>query len=268
MKGRYDQASETIGSMQGQMQELGDELVRAQGSIQRLRENLSAPPQPGTPRPGAPRPLVTDADRETYGPELLDTIARVAREAVSPDLAVVQNQNRQVSQRVAQQGQGALFGDLDRDVPTWRTINVDPRFKVWCRLPDVYSGQVRGKMLNAAFQAADAPRVIAFFKGFLAEEQATGQMPTQQPLPQAGQQPPPAPRQAAISLDTLAAPGRAKPATGDNPANAADKPVFTRAQIAAFYSDVRKGVYNGRDADKQRDEAAIFAAQREGRVRG
>ena len=116
--------------------------------------------------------------------------------------------------------------------------------------------------VNAAFQAADAPRVLAFFKGFINDEVATGQMtaPTAQPAAT------PAPRQAAVSLESIAAPGRARPATGDTQVPV-DKPIFTRNQIADFYTRVRQGQYNGRDQDKMRDEAAIFAAQREGRVR-
>ncbi len=122
-------------------------------------------------------------------------------------------------------------------------------------------------MLNAAFQAADAPRVAAFFKGFLAEEVATGNAPAPQPEP--GITSPP--RQAAVSLDTLAAPGRAKPASGDSSVPA-DKPVFTHAQIAQFYRNTReaglgKGPYAGREADRKRDEVAIFTAQAEGRIR-
>jgi hypothetical protein len=102
-----------------------------------------------------------------------------------------------------------------------------------------------------------------FFQAFLNEERATGQLPDTQAPPQA----PPAPRAAAVPLDSLAAPGRAKPASGNGFAGAADKPVFTRAQISEFYAKVRRGEYAGREQDKDRDEAAIYAAQREGRIR-
>jgi hypothetical protein len=105
--------------------------------------------------------------------------------------------------------------------------------------------------------------VIAFFKGFLAEEQATGQLPDPN-VPQPAPQPPRVP---AVPLEMLAAPGRAKPNGGDTPAASADKPVFTRGQISAFYTAVRQGLYAGREAEKNATEAAIFAAQNDGRVR-
>jgi hypothetical protein len=256
MKGRFEQSQVTLGTMQEQMSELGDELQRTQQAINRPRQQ----PQQQQPQP---QRLLTDQDVQTYGPELLDVIQRAAREAIAPDLNTVRQQTSHVSQQLTKQGTAGLYQQLDAHVPTWKEINVNPRFRSWCRSSDVYSGQVRGKLLNAAFQAADAPRVVAFFQGFLNEEVATGQVSGQQ-QPAAAIQ---APRQAALSLDALAAPGRAKPATGDNPASSADKPVFTLAQIKNFYSKPVRDSYVGRDADRLRDEQSIFLAQREGRVR-
>lgn len=255
MKGRFEQSQLTLGQMQEQMSQLGDELQRVN---QTLIQRQAAPPPPPPPV----QRHVTDADVQTYGPELIDLARRIALDAVAPDLQNLNSRTQQVSQRLAQQGTADLYATLDAQVPTWKEVNKNPRFKAWCHLPDVYSGQVRGQLLSAAFKAANAPRVVAFFNGFLTEEQATGNAPA--PRPQPGDTPP---RTAAVSLDTLAAPGRAKPATGDTAIASADKPVFTRAQVADFYANVRKGVYTGRDADKARDEASIFAAQREGRVR-
>jgi len=118
-------------------------------------------------------------------------------------------------------------------------------------------------MLNTAFKAADAPRVVAFFRGFLAEEAATGHAPAP-----ANVQPPPAPRTPAVDLAALAAPGRAQPATGNQlPGTPPAKPVYTHAQIAAFYDAVRRGHYEGRNDERQALEADLIAAGREGRVR-
>lgn len=256
MKGRYEQAAQSIGSMQEQMQELGDELMRTQQMIR-------SPQQPRPANPAPVQPLVTEDEVKTYGPELIDVIQRAARQAIMPDMRNLHTGVQQVAQRVQQVSTGSLYGDLDRAVADWRAINVSPRFKAWCQQRDVYSGALRGALLNAAFQAADAPRVIAFFQGFLNEEQATGQLsdPSVQPQPA-----PAAVRQPAIPLESLTAPGRAHPAGGDTP-QPVDKPIFTRQQIAGFYREVREGRYAGREADKNATEQAIFAAQREGRVR-
>jgi hypothetical protein len=193
----------------------------------------------------------------------VDFVTRAARGAVEPDLNQVTQQLRQTSQRVQQTARQRMEGELDGSMPEWRQLNTNPRFKQWASLPDIYSRQLRRDLINDAAKAADAPRVAAFFKAFLAEEQATGQMPTLQPPPVET----PPPRQAAVELSTLASPGRAKPAAGNGYANAADKPVFTRAQISRFYSNEGRAAYAGREADRQRDEQEIYAAQREGRVR-
>ncbi len=253
MEGRWKQSQITIGSMQQQMQELGDEIIRLQQTLaQPVRQN--APAQ-------QPQQYVTPEEVQSYGPDFVDMVKRAAREAIAPDLQSIEHRTQQVSQRVQQNSAQGIYATLEQHIPNWKEINVDPRFKSWCRSQDVYSRQVRGKLLNDAFQAADAPRVVAFFQGFLNEEAATGQAPSPRQEPQL------APRTAAVNLETLASPGRAKPATG-NTALPADKPVFTRAQVSGFYDAVRKGAYTGRDTDKARDEAAIFSAQNEGRIRG
>ncbi len=263
MKGRFDQSQMVIGGLQEQMTELGTELARAEAQLRSMQAERVDPNQ-GQRRPGqAPRRMITDEDVNTYGPELIDFVRRAAVEAVAPEIDQTRQQVRQVSQRVGSVAQADTMGVLDRDIPDWRQINNSPRFKQWCRLPDVYSGRVRAELLNAAFQAADAPRVVAFFRGFLAEEQATGQLSSPQDQPVTIP-----PRQAAMSLESIAAPGAAKPAGGTTPGPAADKPVFTRAQISYFYSQQGRAAYVGRDSDRQRDEEAIFAAQRDGRVRG
>jgi hypothetical protein len=81
---------------------------------------------------------------------------------------------------------------------------------------------------QVAIARSDASRVKAFFQGF--QQEAGG---TQ-------------------------APGRARSASA--------KPTYTRDQIARLYEQDRKGAYAGREAEWNRIEADIFAAQKEGRV--
>ncbi len=254
MEGRYKQSAQSIGSMQEQMAELGDELMRTQQLVRQQVAQVQAP-QP-------PPPMVTPEEIQTFGPELIDVMQRVARQTIMPDLQNMHADVKQVSQRVQGVTAQGLYSHLDAQVPEWRELNHNPRFKAWCSLRDVYSGQVRGKLLNAAIQAADAPRAVAFFKGFLTEEQATGQLPDPTLQPPALS----VPRQAARTLESLTAPGRAHPAGGEQ-ATPDDKPIFTRQQIAAFYTAVRQGQFSGREADKAATERAIFLAQNEGRVR-
>jgi hypothetical protein len=249
--------------MQQQMQELGDEVVRLQ--------SLLSAPQPQAAHTQNTRQdhtkLITDQDRETYGDDLIDVVRRGAKEVLGPELDALKAENQHLKQQVTTQAQKDVKVQLRSAVPDWVAINNSEQFKTWCRLPNIYTGQPRSQVLSAAYRAADAPRVIAVFRDFLMEVAATGQ--TLQ-TPQAEQQQQPqaaAPRQAAVSLETLAAPGKAKPASGDTQVPA-DKPFITRAQIIKLYDDKRRGAYDGRLDVFARHEADLQLAQREGRVRG
>lgn len=252
MKGRYEAAQTSLGTAQQQLSEMADELIRAQNALA-----ARAP----APAPAMPRaPALTSKDVETYGQELVDFARRAAQDAVAPEIQALREQNEALRQRLSTTASQTIYDKLDSDLPEWRQINNSPEFKRWCALRDVYSGMVRSRMLNDAFSRGQAARVVAFFRGFLSEAAtSTPPVPQPQPAPQPARQP-------AIPLETLAAPGRDQPAGSSAPVG--EKPVITRASIAAFYADVRKGAYRGRDAEKQAQERLIFAAQNEGRVSG
>lgn len=256
MKGRHDALIQGQGSMQEQMAQMGDELMRMQNLLQQ-RSGQPAPQQ----RPA--KKLVTDDDVKTYGPELIDLARRAAQEALEPELEAGAAEIRSLKQTLSINAQRGVQATLDRDVPDWREINLDPRFKQWLRLPNIYSGRIRHQMLSDAYRAANAPLVVQLFNDFIGDEEATGNYA---PAPIA-EQPSPAPRKAAVPLAVLAAPGRARPAGGDT-AVPADKPHFTRLQIKRFYETVRSGGFSGREVEKDRQEREIFAAQNEGRVTG
>jgi len=205
---------------------------------------------------------VTPEDVKNFGPDLIDLAKRAGLEAVAPQLTALERENQQLRQQVTQTRTQDIYEKLDLGLSTWREINTNPRWLQWLRLRDFNSAPLRQEQLNRAMQAADAPRVLDFFNRFLSEEVATGQMPAPQPP----QPPAPEPRPAAISLTTLAAPGRPNPATG-NTQVPDTKPVYTHDDIKTFYRYVQQGVYAGQEALKQQIEADIFAAQREGRVR-
>jgi hypothetical protein len=258
MKGRFDKQGNEIAAMQKQMSELGDELLHSQRIIHDLRQGTQRAVSPAVPQ----RRLVTEKDVKDYGPDMLNAVQRAAIDAVAPMLAQVDQRVQKTNQELEKNKVENVYETLAAQLPNWNEVNESPRFKIWCGLRDVYSGQVRGSLLQDALRQGNSSRVLAFFNGFLAEERATGHLPNAQPEPVVQ------PRVAAVSLESLAAPGRAHPASGADTPTAIDKPIYTRSQISQFYDRVRKGHYVGREQDKARDEAAIFAAQREGRVRG
>jgi len=257
MQGRYNSAAKQIGSMEHQMVELGQELTRTQSLLAGARQA----PLGQDNRP-VHNNLITDEDRANYGDDLINLTQRAARAAVTPELEALRTQNETLRRTVNSSVKTTLFDNVTRAIPDWREINKTPQWLSWLTLPNLYTGQVRQQMLNAAIAGAEAPKVIQLFKDFLSEINATGQ--TLQPAQQEQQRE--APRAAAVPLESLAAPGRARPASGEVPSSAS-KPTYSRAQIAKFYDDSRKGLYAGREADYRAIEADLQLAQGEGRIR-
>jgi hypothetical protein len=255
MKGRYDASQKTLAEMQEQMTQLGNELLQTQQTVYHNGRTApsSLPPPPA---------YVTEQDVQNYGSDLINFTQRAAAQALSPELQEIKQQNAEMQRRLAIEARRNLDQRLELAVPNFRDVDRDPRWHRWLLSLDMLSGRVRQQLLNEAISAADAPRVISFFRGFLQEEQATGHI---EPSPAVQQAPPP--RTPAVDLGSLAAPGRARPATGGDASVPPDKPIYTRAQVKQLYEQHRKGAYVGREAEWARLEADMFAAQREGRYR-
>jgi hypothetical protein len=209
--------------------------------------------------------LVTEEEVNEYGKDLLDVVGRRAQEAMAPLLSAAQEEIAQLKAQiagvngfVAQDAKSKLQSSMDAALPQWRQMNSDPGFLDWLSLPDPFSGAIRHDMLKEAYTQGHANRVLNFFKGYLAQEAAVAP---------AEREPDTSTTQVQkVPLANLAAPGRAKAAATDVPAGN-EKPIISRAQIAAFYADVAAGRYKHREADKVKAEATIFSATRDGRVR-
>jgi hypothetical protein len=251
MQGRYNATQKTIGEMQEQMMQLGNELMHAQQAPQARRQQ-QAPQQA----------YLTEQDVENYGPELISVTQRAALQAVEPKLREVEQQNVELRKKLAVEARRRLDQAVELAVPDYRDIDRNPRWHRWLLGIDVLSGRVRQQLLNEAIASGSAPRVISFFRGFQQEETATGHI---EPAPSS--QPAAPPREPAIPLASLAAPGRARPATGGDTSFPPDKPIYTRAQVAQLYRMHQKGAYVGREAEWNRQDADIIAAGREGRIR-
>jgi hypothetical protein len=254
LQGRFTAAQKTIGEMQEQMTQLGNELLQLQ----------RAPPQQNLRQPPPPPPTyLTEQDEQNYGRDLIDFTTRAAAQALTPHLQQIEQQNAELQRRLAVEARHNLDARVEAAVPNFREIDRDPLWHRWLLGVDVLSGRVRQQLLNEAIASASAPRVISFFKGFQQEAIATGHA---EPAPSTPQATAP-PREPAIQLASLAAPGRARPATGGDASVPSEKPIYSRAQIAALYSAHRKGAYVGREAEWARQDLDIIAAGREGRIR-
>ena len=253
MEGRYRKANESLENANQRITDLENTIAQMRATQQQPAAAVDS--------------LLTPEEIQDYGPEFIDLVKRTAAEATRPLLAEIgrlQAQLGQVGQKVEVQRIDDMHDKMDQIMPQWRELNANPRFIEWSNLHDVYSGAIRKSLMQEAWDRGDARRCAAFFNGFLAEE--TAMDPSRvQPVRQGSQPAPLAPvaPQARITLESLAAPGRARSAAGDPPA---EKPVYSPQQISQFYVDVAQGRYRGREAEKAQIEADIHMAQFEGRI--
>lgn len=252
MKGRYDAE---VPRLKTQVQELGEEIAQLRQALAAAKMAPSGQPAPELP---AER-LITPEEEADYGTEFLAVVGKRAQEIVAPYLNKIKELESRLSgvgEVVVQDARSRMFSYLDDKIPNWQELNTNQNFLQWLQLPDLYSGVKRQELLEAAYERNDTPRVAAFFSGFLSQEAVVSPAKNH----------PAAVREPQVPLETLAAPGRAKSAAATS-APAVEKPIFTRAEITRFYADVASGKYRGREADKNRIEAQIFEADREGRIR-
>lgn len=249
LKGRYDAE---IGPLRQQIRAASEEIAA-------LREELAKKPV----QPTQPVQLITPKEQEEYGAEFLEVVGKKAQEVVHPivqkyeaEISELKNTLTSVSGNVAMTKREQLLSHLDAKIPDWRAQNTDPDFLSWLHQPDVYTGQIRRDLLDNAYKSNDAVRVAAFFEGFRKEAATVAPKgkATEEPVTQPGKP----------SLETFAAPGRAKSAAPPSPA---EKPTITRAEIAKFYADVAAGRYRGNEAEKAKFERQIFEAQADQRIK-
>lgn len=265
---------QAVRSLQGRLeaerrnnQALTDRLANLENMLATMRVQGQGEPQPTAP---TYEKLITDQEEQDYGKEMLDVVGRKAKEVYSPELHALGQRIKQLEGRLESVGtvmqrtsEEKVYDRLTDELPDWEQINVSPEFKGWLSHVDPFSGLPRQAMLTDAFSRHDADRVVRFFKGFVTE--VTGTPDTPQAVRQAA--PPLANGQASEQSPTLmdyAAPGRARSAPQSE--LPPEKPVYSQAQIAKFYADMRTGKWRGREADAAAIERDIFQAQHEGRI--
>ena len=266
LKGRYDaterRTRETLEQYDQRMREMSQQLSSA-----------TRQPLPGENMGDQPPRFITQKEIEDYGADLIDVIKRAAAETVMPMLKPIATEVGTMRARVestenesGKQFLSRMHGTMDQRVPGWQDLNKDPKFIDWVRRPDVYSGLNRQELLQKAWYAGDSNRVAAFFEGYLAEEAAVDPAAAQARAMahggQVGTAPAPQPAAPRVTLESLAAPGRARAGAGAP----AGKPVWTAEGISQFYMDCASGKFRGREAERAATEADLMAAQREGRI--
>jgi hypothetical protein len=236
------------------------ELTNRVQQLEQLITSMNAKPaQAQTPA----QKLITEQDIEDYG-DSIDVMRRVFREETSPkdaELAELRQlvrqmqgtvvpQVHQLSQNYAVSNEQRFWADLQTTVPEWQDINASKEFQAWLLEVDPLTGIPRQTYLDDAQRNLDARRVANFFSTW----KGMSGVPDARTPPGA---------QAASELERQVAPGKGR---GGGTKVQGEPRNYTTDDIKQFFTAVQKGKYKGKEAERDRIERDIFAAQREGRI--
>lgn len=216
---------------------LKEDLLAKDAKIASL---LAAQTQP------APMQKVSAGEIEEYGDKFYDFVKRAASEVVptqSTDYEKLKESVEQVAKEQQQAARSQFFDQLAALAPQWETLNTDDGFMTWLGGIDTYTDRPRQELFDDAYHQLSARRVANFFNGFSGNEQKETE-PTHVP--------PSMENQVVPTSNRTNSPPQAKK-------------VWSTTEVAKFYDDVRRGLY--KDADMNRIEQDIFAAQTDGRFR-
>jgi len=241
------------------------ELTQRVQQLEQLLATLTAQQSAAaSPQQSVVDKFVTDKDVEEYG-ESLDVMRRVSKEEIAPlvqrvaqlEAALRQMQTsvvpqvQTIAQRQYMSAEQQFWADLAAAIPNFREINANEAFHAWLLEADPLTGITRQTYLEDAQRSLDARRVINIFRAWL---ETTGQNTATKPTN----------RSPSSELEKQIAPGRSRGSVASATTNKAK--IYTPADIAKFFNDVRAGKYKGREQERDRIERDIFAAQREGRI--
>ena len=230
--------------------------------VAQLEQLLASLSEPAAKSQQTATKLVTEKDIEEYG-DSIDVMRRVTEESLSARdnrIAELEQMIRQmqtsviprveqVAHKQAVSAEQMFWSELSAAIPNWRDINADQNFLDWLMEVDPLTGMSRQTYLEDAQRNLDTRRVVNFFNAWQGN---VGHSVAQSP------------RDAVASeLDRQVAPGRSR--GGGAPAKDQSK-TYAPKDIQKFFDDVRKGVYRGKEAERDRIERDIFAAQRENRI--
>jgi hypothetical protein len=192
----------------------------------------------------------TSADAELFDPDLVALIrqesAKAAREQVDPFRPAFEGQRAkdEAEARIAsEQGQQDRFlSALSSVHPDWQQVDGSAEFKRFLIGTDARTGKVRQQVLEDSLKRFDPTDAILIFTEF----------------------------KRALSSSPSGLAAQVTPAVAGAGASVTDgsTKVWTRKEIAAFYSDVTRGKYTRNPQEAAAIEADIEKAQKEGRIRG
>jgi uncharacterized small protein (DUF1192 family) len=226
-------------------QRIGD----LEGHIAQLAAQAKA--LPATPQV----PEVNPQDAETFGSDLVEMVRRTAEGMSATTTRELQGRIAQLEQQLAgasavasKTADEVFYERLAQLVPDWEEVNKHEGFLEWLADIDPLFGAPRQAALTQAGNARDVNRVAAVFNTW------KGQAP-KTPKPAPRQEPQVSPRTSGNGATQLSP-----------EAAAGQRPTITIQAVEAFYKDVQRGLWRGRDQEMAQQEAIINAALAENRI--
>lgn len=247
LKGMYDAE---VPRLHAEMRELKSQMQKLAEERAEIQAKLETPPEPQ-------KSLITEQDKEAFGPDLIDLIERATeskladsrkreRELIS-EIKELKSQLGNVSERQVMSDKDRFLMGLSARVSDWEQYNTDPGFLEWLQQVDPVYGIPRQAGLNSAYEAFDVGRVAAIFETYKALV-----------TPKQTQ---PAPKQ---ELQRQVAPTRSRSSTPPA-ADSQNERFFTQGEIEKFYDEWRRGYIEEDEAARMEKE--IHAAISQGRIR-
>jgi hypothetical protein len=243
LKGKYD----------AEVPRLHADVREFKGQLDSLRKVVETKPVE-TKKPAVAEKLVTDADVQAFGEDLIEVQRKVAREVAAEfrsELDAMRVENEQLREQLATTGtqvsEASFEQRLYRMVPDFQEVNADSRWVDWLNEVDPLLRAPRKSVAQDAFNRGDAEAVahyIGMFKSNLS------------PAVQNNDK--------AAELEKQIQPKR----SATNSANVSQQAqTYTDAQIHQMFLKSADYSAKGRIEEATKLEAEIDAAYREGRVR-
>lgn len=246
LKGMYD----------AEVPRLHSQVREMQTQIQQLIADKAAVEATKVEQKQVVESLITEQDKEAFGPDLIDLIERATESKVGTlrereaqlvqEIKELKGQLGSVSERQVVSDKDRFLVGLGQQVSDWEALNVDQGFLAWLQQVDPVYGVPRQAALSNAYEVLDVTRVANIFKAY------------KQTLPQT-----PAPSKAKQELQRQVAPTRTRSTT--TPSDNVNDKIFTNQDIEQFYNDWRRGFYDEQEAADM--EKQIHTAIAEGRIR-
>lgn len=250
---KWEQKYKTLkGMYDAEVPRLHADLRELKAQVDSLRKaSETKPVEPAKPK--AAEKLVTDADVEAFGSDLIEVQRKVAREVAAEfrgELDAMRAENEKLREQLTSTGtqvsEASFEQRLYRMVPDFEAVNADPKWIAWLNEVDPLLRAPRSSVAQQAFNRGDAEGVahyVAMFKKSTSPVEPTADKTEE--------------------LERQIQPNRS--ATSVPPTSQKGK-VYTNADIEKMFRKATDLGIKGRSDEAKKLEAEIDAAFTEGRV--